>query len=158
MTLPEPFVIPRTERLPTDHSAKNKADSEEFIKELREKLENVRRARQLPHQLNINDPTDNISRLPPIPSRNPTNFHGQLDLRLADLKRFQLEEDNDQSILDQHVSRVWNDLTPHLSPGTISPCPAVPNRRRTHDSITAGGDGRLLHDFHSIRSTNFLFA
>lgn len=41
-----------------------------------------------------------------------------------------MEEDNDQDILDQHVSRVWKDQTPHRSPGTVSPCPPLPTRRR----------------------------
>lgn len=51
-------------------------------------------------------------------------------------EKFALDDDNDQDILDQHVSRVWKDQTPHRSPGTMSPCPPLPSRRRTttHDS------------------------
>lgn len=121
--------MPRSQRPPT--SAATKPESEEFKKELWEKLEKLRREQQMQHQLNLPDP-------PPIPSKNQINFHGQV---VADLKRFQLEEDNDQSILDQHVSRVWSDLTPQRSPGTISPCPAVPNRRRTgHEVTTVDGE------------------
>lgn len=151
------FVVPRSQRPPT--SAACRPDSEEFKKELWDKLENLRRERLLlQHQLNLSDPSDNSSRLPPIPSRNQTNFHVQL---VSDLRRFQLEEDNDQSILDQHVSRVWSDLTPHRSPGTISPCPAVPNRRRTHDSVTTGGDGKQIQfffcNFQSTKTGFFWF-
>ena len=37
-------------------------------------------------------------------------------------------DDNDQSILDQHVSRVWSDSTPHRSPGTRSPYHSITKR------------------------------
>lgn len=128
--------------IPPSHIPPN---TELFVRELRKKLEIVRRERhshELMHQLNLTDPSDNSSRLPPLPPKNQIN-HKQL---VEDLKRFQAEEDNDQSILDQHVSRVWSDKTPHRSPGTVSPCNVVPNRRRTHDSIVAGGDGKYFHD------------
>lgn len=144
--------LSRTLRSPP--TADKQLSADEFVTVLRFKLENLRREQrnkdQLLHHLNLADPSDDSSRLPPLPSKNQIN-HGQL---VADLKRFQSEEDN-QSILDQHVSRVWSDLTPHLSPGTISPCPVVPNRRRTHDSITTGGDGKEFSDFQSIDSPNF---
>lgn len=68
----------------------------------------------------------------------PTNERLASDRAFADAirEKFALEEDNDQDILDQHVSRVWKDQTPHRSPGTMSPCPPLPTRRRTitHDS------------------------
>ncbi|XP_037039635.1 axin isoform X2 [Bradysia coprophila] len=126
-TLTKSTHIPRTQRVPLP-TATN-PNSVEFITKLREKLEALQRQRQMPHQLNIPDPSDNL----PRPSKNQLNLH---DLT----KKLQLEEDNDQSILDQHVSRVWSDLTPHRSPGTISPCPPVPNRRRTHDPVITGVD------------------
>lgn len=47
-------------------------------------------------------------------------------------EKFLLDDDNDQAILDQHVSRVWSDLTPSRSPGTMSPY-QVNSRRRTTD-------------------------
>ena len=43
-------------------------------------------------------------------------------------EKLQIDDDNDQDILDQHVSRVWSDLTPSRSPGRISPCPPRLNR------------------------------
>lgn len=53
-------------------------------------------------------------------------------------EKFQLEDDNDQDILDQHVSRVWSDMTPNRSPGTLSPCNPL-NRRKQHEmSMVAG--------------------
>ena len=36
--------------------------------------------------------------------------------------KLMLDDDkDDQDILDQHVSRVWADRTPHRSPGNLSP-------------------------------------
>uniref|UniRef100_U5ER69 Putative axin n=1 Tax=Corethrella appendiculata TaxID=1370023 RepID=U5ER69_9DIPT len=53
--------------------------------------------------------------------------------KLADVVSKLKEVDEDQDILDQHVSRVWADETPtEHTPGTKSPCPL--NRRRTRES------------------------
>ncbi|KAK7868462.1 hypothetical protein R5R35_011211 [Gryllus longicercus] len=51
---------------------------------------------------------------------------------LADAIREKLmvDDDSDQAILDQHVSRVWSDLTPSRSPGLVSPRPRSPEGRR----------------------------
>ena len=51
---------------------------------------------------------------------------------LADDLRDKLlvEEDSDQAILDQHVSRVWSDLTPSRSPKLSSPRPRSPDKNR----------------------------
>ncbi|XP_021931929.1 axin isoform X2 [Zootermopsis nevadensis] len=51
---------------------------------------------------------------------------------LADAIREKLlaDDDSDQAILDQHVSRVWSDLTPSRTPGLISPRPKSPEGRR----------------------------
>lgn len=126
-------ILPRTQR--PEVALKKPKSTEEFVQELRMKLETLRREREIERQLNHIDATNGSLRPPPIPSKNQIN-HGQL---VADLKRFQLEEENDQSILDQHVSRVWAD-SPHRSPGTVSPI--VPNRRRAHDFVTTGGDSK----------------
>uniref|UniRef100_A0A2M4AJ58 Putative regulator of g protein n=1 Tax=Anopheles triannulatus TaxID=58253 RepID=A0A2M4AJ58_9DIPT len=51
-------------------------------------------------------------------------------------QKLQVDDDNDQDILDQHVSRVWSDLTPSRSPGTMSPCPPnLHSRSRRHDLV-----------------------
>lgn len=52
------------------------------------------------------------------------------DLASAIREKFQLEDDNDQDILDQHVSRVFSDLTPSRSPGITSPRGHSPTRNR----------------------------
>ena len=56
-----------------------------------------------------------------------------------------LEDDkDDQDILDQHVSRVWNERTPHRSPGNLSPCNQF-QRRKAHElSFVAGGSEFFL--------------
>lgn len=42
------------------------------------------------------------------------------------------DDKDDQSILDQHVSRVWSDMTPNRSPGNLSPCNQF-QRRKPHE-------------------------
>ncbi|XP_061502273.1 axin isoform X1 [Anopheles gambiae] len=56
-------------------------------------------------------------------------------------QKLQVDDDNDQDILDQHVSRVWSDLTPSRSPGTMSPCPPnmIGSRSRRHELASFGG-------------------
>lgn len=55
------------------------------------------------------------------------------------------EDDNVQSILDQHVSRVWADLTPAaMSPGGTAegtPRPYSPDLRRRMTSAASGKSG-----------------
>lgn len=53
-------------------------------------------------------------------------------------QKLQVEDDSDQDILDKHVSRVWSDLTPSRSPGTMSPCPNI-SRARRHEMGGFGG-------------------
>lgn len=52
------------------------------------------------------------------------------ELANAIRERLQLDDDNDQDILDQHVSRVFSDLTPSKSPRIVSPRPHSPTRNR----------------------------
>lgn len=52
------------------------------------------------------------------------------ELANAIREKLQLEDDNDQDILDQHVSRVFSDLTPARSPGFSSPRLHSPPRNR----------------------------
>lgn len=51
------------------------------------------------------------------------------------------DDEPDQDILDQHVSRVWSDLTPHRSPGNLSPCAQNLQRRKQElAQIMAGSE------------------
>lgn len=53
------------------------------------------------------------------------------------------DDKDDQDILDQHVSRVWADRTPHRSPGNLSPGNPMFQRRKPYD-IAAGGSNVLM--------------
>lgn len=128
--------IPRTERFSSEHRP---LTGEDLMKVLIPKLEELRRMQELETKFQ----TD--------PFSNQSNERALAD---AIRKRFPLDDDNDQDILDQHVSRVWNDLTPHRSPGTKSPCPPLPSRRRTtaHDpGVMFGADGASYLGTQPIR-------
>lgn len=52
------------------------------------------------------------------------------------------DDKDDQDILDQHVSRVWADRTPHRSPGNLSPGNQLNQqfqRRKPYDIHIAAG-------------------
>ena len=63
-------------------------------------------------------------------------------LRVALREQCALGEDNDQAILDEHVSRVWSDPTPLLSPELASPRPHSPDGARgdRHAASQVGGN------------------
>ncbi|KAG7187893.1 hypothetical protein KM043_013862 [Ampulex compressa] len=117
-------IIPRTQRVPRDiiHPLK----PEEFAHVLIEKLENVRREREtqdkLDRHLQENVTVELLQEAPC--SGAPKGLADALREKLL------IEEDSDQAILDQHVSRVWSDLTPSRSPGLASPRLHSPDRRR----------------------------
>ncbi|XP_034113313.1 axin isoform X2 [Drosophila albomicans] len=137
-------VIPRTQRL---HSNEHRPLKEnELLALLIPKLEEVKRKRDLEER----------ARLERMPGAAlPNNERSSASDRAfaeAIREKFALDEDNDQDILDQHVSRVWKDQTPHRSPGTMSPCPPIPSRRRTatHDSGMVS-DGAMSLSGHSMK-------
>lgn len=55
------------------------------------------------------------------------------------------DDKDDQDILDQHVSRVWADRTPHRSPGNLSPGNQFNQafRRKPYDIHLAAGGSKL---------------
>ncbi|XP_023163633.2 axin isoform X1 [Drosophila hydei] len=131
-------VIPRTQRL---HSNEHRPLTEnELLALLIPKLEEVKRKRDLEERARL--------------ERMPGTSSSASDRAFAEAirEKFALDEDNDQDILDQHVSRVWKDQTPHRSPGTMSPCPPIPSRRRTatHDSGMVS-DGAMSLSGHSMK-------
>ncbi|XP_076648522.1 protein axin isoform X2 [Halictus rubicundus] len=149
-------IIPRTQRVPRDlmHPLK----PEEFAQVLIEKLENVKRVRESQEKLDWHlqeGDTMNKDVALEIPSGAPKALADALREKLL------IEEDNDQAILDQHVSRVWSDLTPSRSPGLTSPRLHSPERRRsTHNYprsykqrkekdvfSTFSADSGNIHDF-----------
>lgn len=121
------------------------------------KLEAIKRDQDTKEKLNqmINEEGDNncgsmdagpssrlAGRLGPLPPIPPAALTDDI------FRKLQVDDDNDQSILDQHVSRVWSDLTPHRSPGTASPCPDV-LRQRSHDA-GIGSDISSIGNFVEI--------
>lgn len=80
-------------------------------------------------------------------------FHSELRDAIRD--KLPMEDTmDDQSILDMHVKRVWQDHTPNRSPGTVSPGPLAALRsRRTNEFVlqlnygaaaTVGGGGSAI--------------
>ncbi|KAH8306216.1 hypothetical protein KR018_004621 [Drosophila ironensis] len=157
-------VIPRTQRLHSNEHRPLKED--ELVALLIPKLEEVKRKRDLEERArevsyNLKQMCDNVVNKNQFElQRNPgaallTNERSSASDRAfaeAIREKFALDEDNDQDILDQHVSRVWKDQTPHRSPGTMSPCPPIPSRRRTatHDSGMVS-DGAMSLSGHSMK-------
>ncbi|XP_061712951.1 axin [Cydia pomonella] len=101
------MVIPRTQRMSAE--ALRVLPPAEFAPLLIEKLERVQRDQvlkeRLERRLQEGDGEDaSTQALPP-----------QL-VAAAIREKLQLDDDNDQDILDQHVSRVWSERTPGASP------------------------------------------
>lgn len=135
-------VIPRTQRL---HSNEHRPlKTAELVALLIPKLEEVKRKQDLEDRARNERFSDES-----IPSSD--RLASDRAFAQAICEKFALDEDNDQDILDQHVSRVWKDQTPHRSPGTMSPCPPLPTRRRTtHDSGMLS-DGAISISGHSMK-------
>merc|ERR1719206_1500578 len=100
--------IPRTARMPTE--ASNQLPPAEFAAVLTQKLEKLKREQELNEKLTKKLSEDSGSMVSQGSNRS-----------LADILREKLivpdDMDGDQSILDDHVSRVWTDKTPLRSPG-----------------------------------------
>lgn len=121
-------IVPRTQRVPF-HLTKPLTE-EQFAEKLREKLEILVRERKtqekLDKHLQESDLADGGNSSLEATSGGT---HKTLDDALRE-KLF-MEEDSDQAILDEHVSRVWSDLTPSRSPRVSSPRLHSPDRRRS---------------------------
>ncbi|XP_046413291.1 axin isoform X1 [Neodiprion virginianus] len=129
-------VIPRTQRVPRDQTRSLKPEI--FAQVLIEKLENVKRARETQEKLDRHLQDGEI--IGGDAMKEPLTG-GARTLADAIREKLLVEDDSDQAILDQHVSRVWSDLTPLRSPGLASPRPHSPERRRG-----------LLHNYPHQRS------
>ncbi|XP_058447215.1 axin isoform X2 [Malaya genurostris] len=113
--------IPRNQRVhPKVLSA------EQFQMELMQKLKAVQQAQEKEGE--VIRKIDKMDR-----SQSNTFFADAIRQKLL------VEDDNDQDILDKHVSRVWSDLTPSRSPDIMSPCPATNRSRRSDISNFRGG-------------------
>ncbi|KAG8231456.1 hypothetical protein J437_LFUL000173 [Ladona fulva] len=149
-------VIPRTQRIQKEQVHPMKP--EEFAAILIEKLENVKRKQEAQEKLD--------RKLQEGEGASGTeDFCGGMEgvscsggfgagimsvaspRTLADAIREKLQlttDDSDQAILDQHVSRVWSDLTPSRSPGALSsPRPRSPDGSGRKRASTTGISGSL---------------
>merc|ERR1719445_2533029 len=114
--------IPRTERIPAE--ASHQLSPAEFAEILIKKLEKVKKEQELEEKLNRKLAEDAQSMVSQGSNRS-----------LADILREKLivtdDLDGDQSILDDHVSRIWTDKTPLRSPGDPSGRPRSPGYSRS---------------------------
>merc|ERR1719312_1745018 len=113
--------IPRTERIPAE--ASRQPSPAEFAEILIKKLEKVKREQELDEKLNKKLAEDAQSMVSQGSNRS-----------LAEILREKLivtdDFEGDQSILDDHVSRIWTDKTPLRSPGDPSGRPRSPGYSR----------------------------
>merc|ERR1719312_859621 len=126
--------IPRTARMPTE--ASNQLPPAEFAAILTQKLEKLKREQELNEKLTKKLSEDSGSMVSQGSNRS-----------LADILREKLivpdDMDGDQSILDDHVSRIWTDKTPLRSPGDPSGRPRSPGYTRRRQGGPQPGPGRM---------------
>ncbi|XP_069697428.1 axin isoform X2 [Periplaneta americana] len=120
-------VIPRTYRIQKEQVRPMKPD--EFAAILIEKLECVKRDQEaqekLDRKLQEGELAGSLEDVSFVESTAAPHC-----LAEAIREKLLIDDDSDQAILDQHVSRVWSDLTPSRSPGLMSPRPKSPEGRR----------------------------
>ncbi|KAF5293498.1 hypothetical protein FQA39_LY02983 [Lamprigera yunnana] len=147
-------VIPRTQRMDTRQY--QATDPSTFAPILIEKLEKVKKEQESQELLNRKLLEGDVVNQGDDKMRNVQSA----ELANAIREKLLMEDDNDQDILDQHVSRVFSDLTPSRSPGFVSPRPYSPSRnrwaqeqytwtRRKDKDVfsTFSGDSGNVHDF-----------
>ncbi|XP_063990587.1 axin isoform X2 [Diachasmimorpha longicaudata] len=119
-------VIPRTQRVTKDTCVPS--DPAVLGPILIQKLEAVRREQENEEKLNRH--------LQEADSMCMNSMEGPPSNALADALREKLQiDDDDQAILDQHVSRVWSDPTPSRSPRFESPRVHSPERCKRNVSM-----------------------
>lgn len=155
-------IVPRTQRVPS-HLTKPLTE-EQFAEKLREKLEILVRERKTQEKLDKHLQEDSTGANVPIETTGGSNK----TLSDALKEKLSVEEDSDQAILDEHVSRVWSDLTPSRSPRVSTPRLHSPERRySTYNyprpykqrkekdvSSTFSGDSGNIHDFQEGNDLN----
>ncbi|CRK99467.1 CLUMA_CG012685, isoform A [Clunio marinus] len=131
------ITIPRTEQL---NLKKAYLSQDQFLEQLLPKLEKLKHDQDLREMMRKNFSEGEQA-------RNHKLFADALSAKLM------LGDDkDDQDILDQHVSRVWSDRTPHRSPGNISPCNQF-QRRLPHD-IAFGSTQSSMRTSKSLPDSN----
>lgn len=122
MELNRHAIIPRTQRMNQKPLPK-----EEFVSQLMSKLEKVKKLQD----------NDELLGKKLQEAEQSTNSQSNKFFAEQIRQKLQVEDETDQDILDQHVSRVFSDLTPNRSPGRVSPCPNI-NRARRHEMGSFG--------------------
>ncbi|KAI4492575.1 hypothetical protein M0804_002366 [Polistes exclamans] len=144
-------IIPRTQRAPRD--LMQPSNPEEFAQVLIKKLEDVRRDRETQEKLDRHLQESELHSVDNSMEALPGNSAPK-DLADALGEKSLTDEDSDQAILDQHVSRVWSDLTPSRSPGHLSPRTHSPERRRPMHSYPRSYKQRKEKDVFSTFSAD----
>lgn len=140
-------VVPRTQRMASPKQLMPK----QFAEELTQKLEALVRERKTQEKLDryLQENDASISNDAPMET---TNIHNKA---LGDAVREKLSMEEDQAILDEHVSRVWSDQTPMRSPRHSPerrrpahnyPRPYKQRKEKDMDS-TFSVDSGNIHDF-----------
>lgn len=144
--VPGTAFIPRTARVPTE--ASNQLPPSEFAAILTQKLEKLKKEQELNEKLTKKLAEDASSMVSQDSNRS-----------LADILREKLiipdDGDGDQSILDDHVSRVWTDKTPLRSPGDPSGRPRSPGLSRRGRGLAPrlappGGHSGVSHPHRTL--------
>ncbi|XP_063825171.1 axin [Ostrinia nubilalis] len=122
------MMIPRTQRMQAEQLRVLPPD--EFAPLLIEKLERVRRDQETKERLE--------RRLAEGDGEEPSTQALPPQLVAAAIReKLQLDDDNDQDILDQHVSRVWSERTPGASPPGGRRARTRPHARRAPSALSA---------------------
>ncbi|KAG8038835.1 hypothetical protein G9C98_003142 [Cotesia typhae] len=139
-------MIPRTDRASKELT--KPPDPERFAQELFTRLELLKR------QIDNEEKLKNLSKDSSVEETDPSMHTDTRKLADALCQKLSIDDDNDQDILDQHVSRVWSDPTPSRSPGIASPKSAGHNYSRSHKQrkdkdgySTFSIDSGNIHDF-----------
>ncbi|KAK9883204.1 hypothetical protein WA026_001396 [Henosepilachna vigintioctopunctata] len=156
-------IIPRTQRMDA-RKAEPPRDPQQFANILIKKLETISE-KDVEQELDRRRKESESMSLPDDKHRIEPQSRALANVLKEKLLLLQPDDDDDQDILDQHVSRVFSDLTPSRSPGVVSPRPiasprphsphrsrypiplARPKRRDKDGYSTFSGDSGNVHDF-----------
>lgn len=144
-------VVPRTQRM----ASPKQMPAEQFAEMLTQKLEILAREQKNQEKLDKCLQQGNDLSIDNDISLEAINGAVHKTLGDAPKEKLPLEEDSDQAILDEHVSRVWSDQTPsrtpRLSPERRRPAHNYPRsykqRKEKDVDSTFSVDSGNIHDF-----------
>ncbi|XP_070151361.1 axin isoform X1 [Polyergus mexicanus] len=144
-------VVPRTQRM----ASPKQMPAEQFAEMLTQKLEILAREQKNQEKLDKCLQQGNDMSIGNDVSLEAMNGATHKTLGDAPKEKLFLEEDSDQAILDEHVSRVWSDQTPsrtpRLSPERRRPTHNYPRsykqRKEKDVDSTFSVDSGNIHDF-----------